>query len=45
MPAGITLTPSAMTRLRNFGLRYGLEEPLRVRLAPPELDENLAAAS
>jgi len=45
MPAGITLTPSAMTRLRNFGLRYGLEEPLRVRLPPPELDETLAAAS
>jgi CheY-like chemotaxis protein len=41
MPAGVTLTPSALTRLKNFGMRYGLEEPLRVRLPPPEVLEGV----
>ena len=31
MPAGVTVDQQTMTRLRNFAVRYGLREPIRVR--------------
>jgi len=37
MPAGLTLQHASLAKVRNFGLRYGVREPLRVRL--PEVEE------
>jgi len=45
MPAGITLTGSSMIRLRNFGQRYGIVEPIRVEVPVSEEEASLAAAS
>ncbi len=45
MPAGITLTTASMIRLRNFGQRYGLVEPIRVEVTVTEEEAALPAAS
>jgi CheY-like chemotaxis protein len=40
MPGGLVLQEASLAKLRNFGLRYGIQEPIRVRVPLEDLSED-----